>query len=127
MYCIDIKALKKKFDYDVSEDIKEFGKPAFIYNFHHMAKQINALDEEYMWNKEKENFIKKGWSVRKIDKDIEINGKKWKANLWITQPLLSENKVDQIKYKEATEFYQDPLALSIGYMTSGFCYIQLLN
>lgn len=128
MYCVDLEALKRKLEYDVREDIKEFGKHAFIYNFHHIVKQINAMDTEEMWEAEKKNLMGKGWDIRKEDKEIELNNKKWKVNLWIAQPLKKGKvEVDVKKYKKSTDFINDPLALCFGCMTSGFCYIELLD
>lgn len=126
MQFLDIKAVKKTFDRSVMEDIKEFGKPALIYNYHHTSKNLNALDTQDMWDIEKANLTKIGWTFRKEDREIEINKKKWKANLWVAQPIKNE-QVDEKALRRATNLLNDPLALAIGYMVSGLCYIELLN
>lgn len=123
---LDLKEIRELLAMNVSEDIKEFGKPAFIYNYLHIQGVLNAMDTQQLWEKEKKTFADKGWTLKKEDREIDIGGKKWKGYLWILQPW-KDGKIDEKKYFEVTNLTSDPLALTIGYMVSGLCYLQLLD
>jgi uncharacterized protein (UPF0297 family) len=59
-------------------------------------------------------------------KTFDIGKEKWNVKLWIYQPIKNGN-VDESKYKSMTRHIYDPLALIIGYMVSGFCYLQFID
>jgi len=71
----------------VIADIKEFGKPAFMYNYHYDLKCINALDSEDLWNQEHASLLKQkpGLVTTQVKREIKIGIKKWECILWIVQ------------------------------------------
>ena len=95
---IDISNLRKLLNESIKEDIKEFGKPALIYNFHHKKHVLNTMDTVNQWKKEKEIMKSHGLTLRPVKKEIDIDGDIWESILWIYQPLIKEGVVDEKKY-----------------------------
>lgn len=118
--------LKALLVYNVIEDIKEFGKPAFMYNYHYGLKQINALDTENLWDMELANLHKQkqGLVTKQAKKIVKIGGKRWECVIWIVRPEDSNGNIDEKEFLKMTSTICDPLAMSIGYMVSGYCYLQ---
>ena len=129
MFCaIDINNVKKLLINSVIEDIEKFGKPALIYNYHHHKNNVlNTMDFAKQWHTEQKIMKGKGVNIRPVKKDVEINGDIWECIIWICQPLKDDNLVDEEKYLKLTNHVHDPLALAVGYMTSGFCYLAFIN
>jgi hypothetical protein len=126
-YAIDIDGIKRNLDRCVKEDIDEFGKPAMIYNYHHSKNIFNTFDYARDWIREIKILEAQGLTKRPVKKDIKINTDEWHTILWVFQPLNKDGGVDAEKYKKITKLMQDPLAASIGYMTSGLCYLQIVK
>ncbi len=124
---VNTKELKKTLDRFVIEDIKEFGKPAFMYNYHYELNRINAIDTTDMWNQEHASLIKQGCTPKQEKRKIKFGIKTWDCILWIFRPVDKDGNVDEKKLLEMLTIPQDPLAMSIGYMVSGFCYLQLIK
>lgn len=141
MTMLNTKYLKKLLDAGVIADIKEFGKPAFMYNYHYDLKGINALDSEDLWNQEHASLLKQkpGLVTTQVKREIKIGIKKWECILWIIQLGELQNKQvacqPQVAFgqsEDEKEFLEmitipDPLAMSIGYVVSGYCYLQLIK
>ena len=124
---INVKELKKQLDYNVIQDIKEFKKPAFVYYYHYKINQMNAIDTEEMWKQEYDNLIKQGVTPKQEKRQVKFGIKKWDCILWVFRPLDENGNVDEKKFSELVGLIQDPLAMSIGYMVSGYCYLQLVK
>jgi len=125
MIKVNIKEIGQLLEHNVLEDINEFGKPALIYNYHHKLNQLNAIDTHEMWNKEQTSMKSQGWASKCIKKEVKIKTDIWECILWIFQPKTG-NIIDEEKYLKMTKYDHDPLAMSIGYMVSGFCYLQFV-
>jgi len=115
-------------DQSVKEDIEQFGKPAVIYNYHHDTNQFNTFDVPEHWHQERESLKSQGLTMKSVPKEIEINGVIWNCILWVFQPLNKDNTtVNEKIYRTLTKHIYDPLSMSVGYMTSGFGYLALIN
>lgn len=124
---IDMKTLKRTLDYNVIQDIKEFKKPAFVYNYHYNINQINAIDTEEVWKLEHDNLIKQGLTPKQEKRQIKFGIKTWDCILWVFRPIDENGNIDEKKFFELVSLIQDPLAMCIGYMVSGYCYLQLIK
>jgi hypothetical protein len=103
------------------------GKPAVVYNYHYELNQINALDTNELWNLEYAELIKQGAKPKQEKRQVKFGIKKWDCILWIFSPMDEDGKIDEKKFFEIVKLPYDPLAMSIGYMVSGFCYLELVK
>lgn len=113
----DVKKLKEILDFNVTEDIKEFGRPAIIYNYHYKNKQLNAIDDIKMWEQEQSNLKNSGMKITPVQKEVQINNDTWECTLWVCQFTKNNDKKTEI----------DPLAISIGYLVQAVCYLQFIK
>lgn len=123
---IDVKGLFKRFEECVVEDIENNGYPAFMYNFAHSQKVINTIDRYEDWLSELKTFQRMGYSERIHGMTIKIGGIDRPIRIHTLQPL-KRGKVDARKFKRSSIFLNDPLAMAVGYMITGFCYIEFVN
>lgn len=123
---IDIKNLFREFETFVHEDIKEKGKPAFMYNYLHESNVINTMDLPEQWERELASLKQSGYSERLHEKKIRIKGKKMKVRIHTLQPI-KDGKFDMDTFQKSSIFPNDPLGMAIGYMITGFCYIEFLD
>ncbi len=124
---LNMKELKKTLDFNIIEDIKEFKKPALVYNYHYDLKRFNAIDTMEMWNQEYASLIKQGLSPKQEKRKIKFGIKTWDCILWIFRPVDKDGNVDEGKFFEMVSLTCDPLAMCFGYMVSGYCYLQLVK
>ena len=73
------------------------------------------------WRNQIEKFKSSGWTRKEEKKIFNINGINWNAILWTSQIINNED------FNSNTNHLYDPLALSLQYMISGFCYLELLK
>ncbi len=137
-----LKFLKQAFDVRILMDIKEYGKPAAYYNYNSDiniidTKKIFQLEKDYNYNKaittidteeefqqEKSNLINKGLTViSNFKKELNFNQNTWEIIIWTFQC----KDLDLSKWIYYSNQMTEPLAMSCGYMITGFCYIQLIK
>lgn len=113
----NLKEMRQLLTFNVKEDIKEFGKPALIYNYHYALKSLNAIDKEEMWQEEQNNLVKAGMKKLSVKIEVNIDGDKWECILWIYQ------------YDEynSNRTILDPLAMAVDQLVQGVCYLQFVK
>jgi len=123
---IDNEKLRELFEEFVKLDIKEYGKPAKYYYYHHEMDSINAIDDENIFQQELDRMKKSGLTKQYThDKTVEIDNHRWNIKIWVIQCEDLNNNNN--KWSQYSKLLIDPLACLCGYLVTGFCYIQLVN
>ncbi len=132
LYKLDTKKMNKILKKFISDDLYIFGKPALFYNFIHGIKKgliINSIDNHHDWLKERKSLENQGLTLRvqKANHIMNINNNNYNIIVYTFQPLNKNKVVDEDILKSITVFTLDPLAISIGFMISGFCYLKFIK
>lgn len=117
----DPRKIFQEFEVFVLQDIKQFGKPAYCYSYHHESKVFNTFDLETQFTQEMTNLESHNFSFTHVNHDITISNTVWSCDIVIARPLDNLGRIDMSKFKGLTV---DPLGNSLGFFTMGFYYVK---
>lgn len=124
---MDIIMIKDLLDYNVSEDIKQFGRPSLMYGYDHTNNNINVWNTQEKWNKQEQKLLNMNLVLKFVDKVVNVNGVMWNVRVWVYQPLNKDGSVDELIYNKMTNIMQCPLCMCVGYDVMGFCYLEFVD
>lgn len=113
---IDNKEIFNSLQRFVMEDIREFGKPAIAYNYHHKIRNFNTFDREEDLKMEFGNLTRQGFTLKTFEKEITIRRKLFTYQLVIATRPGEENTLPI-----------DPLGSGLGYLAPGYYYVTYLK
>ena len=113
---IDNKEVVKSLERFVMQDIREFGKPAIGYNYHHKIRDFNTFDREEDLKIEFDNLTRQGFVLKTFEKELTIRRKSFSYQLVIATRPGEENTLPT-----------DPLGSGLGYLAPGYYYVTHLK
>lgn len=108
---IDNKEVVRSLEKFVMQDIREFGKPAIGYNYHHKMRDFNTFDREEDLKMEFDNLKRQGFMLKTSEKELTIRRKLFSYQLVIATRPGEENTLPT-----------DPLGSGCNYILSMIVY-----